>query len=200
MTETIKASNLQQLAEEQKGMYEKFESDLQQVRKDWNDKKQAFETVSGKALQSPTVELFREKESLQREIEVLGQTVSGATNAIKAHKKEKSRSLSYDIRVAEIEDFKAFQAGVGEKEAAVLDQLETAIKAFQEHIGERYEMFEEVRVHMDQARRYLERQDLEEMSWDAVQKKYVGGQHTLIIESLNEASKAIAYRKQELQA
>lgn len=198
MTETIKASNLQQLAEAQKGMYEKFESDLQQVRKDWNDKKQAFETVSGKALQSPTVELFREKESLQREVEVLGQTVSSATSAIKSHKKEKSRSLSYSIRVAEIEDFKEFQADAGVKEAAVLNQLEEAIKAFNEHIGERNEMFEEVRVHMDQARRYLEREDIEEMSWDGIQKKYVGGQHLLIIESLNEASKAIAYRKNEL--
>lgn len=198
MTKTIKASNLQQLAEAQKGMYDKFESDLQQVRKDWNDKKQAFDTVSGKALQSPTVELFREKESLQREIEVLGQTISGATSAINSHKREKSRSLSHSIRVAEIEDFKEFQAEAGEKEAAVLNQLEEAIKAFHEHIGERYEMFEEVRVHMDQARRYLEKHDLEELSWDGILKKYVGGQHTLIIESLNEASKAIAYRKTEL--
>jgi hypothetical protein len=198
MTETIKASNLQQLAEEQKGMYDKFESDLQQIRKDWNDKKQAFDKVNGKALQSPTVELFREKESLQREIEVLGQTVSSATSAINSHKREKSRALSYSIRVAEIEDFKEFQAVAGEKEAAILNQLEEAIKAFREHIGERNEMFEEVRVHMDQARRYLEREDLEEMSWDAVQNKYVGGQQALIIESLNEASKAIAYRKAEL--
>lgn len=198
MTETIKASNLQQLAEAQKGMYDKFESDLQQVRKDWNDKKQAFDTVSGKALQSPTVELFREKESLQREIEVLGQTVSGATNAINSHKREKSRSLSHSIIVAEIKDFKEFQADAGVKEAAVLNQLEEAIKAYHEHIGERNEMFEEVRVHMDQARRYLERRDLEEMSWDGIQKKYVGGQQMLIIESLNEASKAIANRKAEL--